>query len=542
MAQTRTITITNFAGRLTRIINGDLNSGFAKFRTSYGYDPISKPMNLTWLGTSTGIDGTSDLILDGKVRYMGEVNPVAYLIGSSGKMYKVDINTSSNAQANSVIAIHSVTSGGTTFLKGASMEFFGNEQKIYVSSDTKINSINFDGSADATVGNVSNYAANVYRPLKNFLGKLYFGNGTTIAAVDASGTINSSVVGISSTVSVYSNLIPTLPNSLRIHDIEVTPKNDYLLMSASEIDYVNVSSATTPQLSYTVPANGKIFYWNGVDAGVTAATTVPANHIAALKTYLDKNLFFSQDTLGTAIGNENQKMVSLPNNRNPLPNAIGVNGNFLYWSCPEKEIFDDGTSRIINSIYYFGSLDGETPSGLYRVLRETAFLANGRVYNAPFNRVVELNSDDSNLSKSSVYTAGIGTHYYSNHGISASASVMNLRYFNFPYKGSGQTQGGVYETQTQLFSKRVGISQIRVYVEPPVANNSFQLDIIGANGSPISNGTFTYTYGDPVSQDERINFNPNVQTLFSFGIRLTNTGTANMTIKKVEIDIAEGGK
>ena len=54
-----TIEITNFQGRLTRILNGELNSGFAKFTTSFGYDPFSKPMNLTWAevaGLSTNVE------------------------------------------------------------------------------------------------------------------------------------------------------------------------------------------------------------------------------------------------------------------------------------------------------------------------------------------------------------------------------------------------------------------------------------------------------------------------------------------------------
>ena len=52
---TQTIVITNFGGRLTRILNGDMNFRFAKFATSWGYDPFSKPMNLTWLPTPNDI-------------------------------------------------------------------------------------------------------------------------------------------------------------------------------------------------------------------------------------------------------------------------------------------------------------------------------------------------------------------------------------------------------------------------------------------------------------------------------------------------------
>jgi hypothetical protein len=100
----------------------------------------------------------------------------------------------------------------------------------------------------------------------------------------------------------------------------------------------------------------------------------------------------------------------------------------------------------------------------------------------------------------------------------------------------------VYETQTQLFSKRVALSQIRVYCEPVVAGNAFQLDVIDVDGNPVQNGTFTYTYGDPADKNERINFNPGNKTMYGLGIRVTNTGSTNMTIKKIEIDYSEEGK
>jgi hypothetical protein len=157
--------------------------------------------------------------------------------------------------------------------------------------------------------------------------------------------------------------------------------------------------------------------------------------------------------------------------------------------------------------------------------------------------------DDINTSQSSIRSTAFGTHYFSYHGIgSAAASVYGLEYLNIPATGTGTPQGGVYETQTQLFSKRINVPQIRVYCEPAVSGNSFQLDLIGSDGNVLNNGTFTYTFGDitdPQSGStavERINFNCNPKTQYALGLRLTNIGSTNMTIKKVEVDYNEEGK
>lgn len=553
---TETITITNFQGRLTRILNGELNSGFAKFSTSFGYDPFTKPMNLTWLEQPADISGVTDLVLAGKTRFLGESNPSAYLIGSTGNLYKIQINSNTSAAIHSVIGISSVKSGNPTYLKGADLDFFGSNEKIYVSSDSQVNSINFDGSADSVIGNVANYAANVFRPLKKFIGALAFGNGPTIGIIDATGTVTSSVVGVSSTVgNIYSQLIPPLPSSTRVKDIDVSPDNNYLYIAASEVDYENISVATTPNLLNTVPAESKLFYWNGSDATVTAATTIPTNLLSALQTYLQRNYFFTSDSFGAALNTETEKILTLYNNKAPLPNATGVNGNFIFWSAPERlpTSVTDSTPALFATMFYFGSLDQENPPGLYRVLHKiSGGLFRGNVVEMPFNMLASVHYSDANNAQSSVITAGIGTHYYSTHEVSANTtntgSVFGFKRFSIPASGTGEPQFGVYETQTQLFSKRISIKQIRVYTEPTATGNGFSLDLIGSDGNIITNGSFSYSYAagsDLTSLKgplQRINFNPNTVTTYSLGIRISNTGSTNMTIKKVEIDWSYSGK
>lgn len=552
----QTITITNFSGRLTRFLNGDLNSGFAKFTNSFGYDPFSKPMNLTWLERPQDIAGPiTDLPLAGKVRFIGETNPTAYVLGSSSKIYRIQISSNTNSSVHSVTGVFSVLAGSPTYVKGGAIEFFGStgaSGQIYIGSDSQVNRINFDGSGDTAVGNAANYMVNVFRPFKKFIGKLIFGNGITIGAIDSTGTVTSPVLNISATVgSIYSELNPPPPIDSRIRDLEVSPDNNYLLMASSDIDYESISNGATPNQLNTVPAESRILYWNGSDQAITAATTLSTNLLNALQTYLQKNHFFTSDSFGAGINNEDQKLFTLINNKPPFPNATGVNGNFIFWSSPERRLVGENV-RNVSVMYYFGSLDAENPPGLWRMFLETSSLFVGNVVEMPLNILTAVQYSDLNSGQSSVITAGVGTHYYSvreitNNGIQNS-SLLSLKRFHVPPRGGDSVANGVYETQTQFFSKRIGISQIRVYTEPTIAGNAFQLDMIGSDGNIINNGTFTYSFGNPIDSStgssslERINFNPDAKTLYSLGIRITNTGTTNMTIKKIEIDYTEEGK
>src|SRR3990167_11522603 len=104
----KTIPITNFGGRLTRILNGDLNSGFAKFAPSFGYDPFIKPMNLTWLETPTSIAGIVSLPQAGKVTADSTQGPNVHVIDQLGNWYQIRSANLANSNLNSVIGIASV--------------------------------------------------------------------------------------------------------------------------------------------------------------------------------------------------------------------------------------------------------------------------------------------------------------------------------------------------------------------------------------------------------------------------------------------------
>lgn len=544
-----TIVITNFSGRLTRIINGDLNSGFAKFKTSYGYDPFSKPLNLTWGSSPTSIvSGISDTWLAAKTRFeSAATTQYVYAVGSTGKIYKMQPNTLNNPNLNSVIGIGSVAVGSPSFNYGASIEFFGNPPRVYVGADSQINSfpvssISAGFAGEAVVGNKATYTVRG-RTLKQFQGKLAFGNGPTFGLIDSSNTIVSSVRGVSigsENKNTYSEIDPALGGENYVRDIDVTPDYNYLLLTASTTSPEDLLTIASDRQT-AAGGDGNLFQWNGTDGTVTTGTAVPSQTLTALQTYLQRNIFFGNDAFGLTVSDGVQKILGLPSNKSPLPYATGVNGNFTHWASIETDI---DNNKMYGSLYYFGQLDQENPHGLYRLLRFETTLTNGYVYQVPVNILVNNNYDTINNAITAVQSLGYGKHLISAIELTGGSGTLNHRLYNFVVSpDDGLTpQLGVYETQTQLFSKRIDVKQIRVYTEPVASGNGFKLEMIGSGGAVLTNGTYTYTHGDPVDANERINFNPNATTGYALGIRITNTGTTNMVIKKVEVDFDYSGK
>lgn len=540
-----TITITNFSGRLTRLLNGDMNSGFAKFTQSWGYDPFNKPLNLTWLDKPVDITGPiSNLPSSGKTtQNSGITNAQAFIYDQGKKLYAMQSNSITNPNVDSVVGIGSIAAGLGSLSFPTSMEFYGNTLQVYIGTENGINKANFDGSSDVFVGSATRYWPNTYRPLKQFAGFLRFGNGKTIGTVDNTGTVSSPVASVAGSANMYSDLNPPLPRETLVQDLDNSIDGNYLLITGANQQQTERIDTFGNDVNKALATESALFKWNGTDGGVTTLTSLPSYFASSLQTYLGYNLFFADDNFGSSINDETQRVLTLPNNKAPLFNATCTNGNFLTWWCPEVV----GSTRYA-SLYYYGSLDQENPVGLYRVARWATTQAGGQIFQAPLNFIVGYKTQS--LSTTGLPTViGYGKHYLGVNSATTGSAYQNflLRFLTTP-TGSGTPQLGVYETQTQLFSKRVGVSQIRVYTEPTVAGNGFQIDLVGSDGAVINNGTFNYSFvaGSDETQVqgslERINFNPEMKTVYSLGVRITNTGTTNMTIKKIEVDYTEQGK
>lgn len=534
-----TITITNFTGRLTRVLNGDLNSGFAKFATSWGYDPFSKPGNLTWLNQPSSVGGgiIKDAVLSGQVVSSviggGNVQRTdVYAVGHNAYLYQIDpVNSDvANSPLSDVASVlGNITSVAGTFFYGGDLDYYNN--KLFITSDSAITSANLDGSSITNVGSVT---GGLYHPEVQFLGALYIGNGNNLMKVDTSGILTANI------------LSPALPTGLYINDLDITPDGINMIITASYAYPAKVIGGNPTQNSNPFASASYQFLWNGTDAGITAYQTLPFFPSPTLATFSDKKYYFMNDAFGTALFEGNQKLLTLPNNITPVPNAATGNGTFLTWMSPEMDNpnADVAPSSVYGSLYYFGQLDAQSEVGLFRLLRKPPVTEGDTIPAVPLNMMV------NNYSYAFYRPVGWGKHYFSTYeyNLNTSSSVFGFYRFVLP-PATGQTPAmGVYETQTQLFSKRVNISQIRVYTEPTGANNGFRLDVIGSDGNIITNGTFNYSYvagtNDLELQGpmERINFNPAMGEIYSFGLRITNTGTTNMTIRKIEVDWAPQGK
>lgn len=528
----QTIVIDNFNGRLTRVLNGDLNSGFAKFSSSFGYDPFSKPLNLTWLYQPDDIASSTitDAVLASKTVSPSGDEEQVYAIGNAGRLYKVDPTNSGSTNTPLYDTPSLIGTVGGTFNYGADIDYYNS--RLQITNDAQLNSTTLAGSVTAT----QSVAGSLYHPLIQFQGSLYVGNGNNLMEVNSTGLIVNGA-----------KLSPALPTGMFIRDLDVTPDGVYMIITASYVYPDNIGNPTSGGRVQAYATESYKFYWNGTDTGVTSYEALPSFPANALNTFLDRQFLFVQDAFGMGIYEGNKKLLTLPNNLTPMPNGAAPNGTFLTWVSPEGTgAVNSGTTNYANtfaSLYYYGQLDSENPAGLWRLMRQAPSASNV-TYRTPVNQMV------NSFSLNRQFVSGWGKHYISVWEYNSGAVSSTYHFYRFLLPPTANTNPilGVYETQTQLFSKRIDVKQIRVYTEPTAANNGFQLDMIGADGNVLSNGTFTYTFAAGSDETkllgalERINFNPTAVPGYSLGLRITNTGTANMTIKKIEVDWEEQGK
>lgn len=530
----KTISITNFGGPLTRRSDGDINSGLAKFSTSWGYDPYSKPGNLTWFEQPTSIlslAGANSIIGILRTRTVNNTGFVYSIDGRSLRETQVNNTSTNNANFDSPSLVGAMSTVPDA-RRSMGMVFYGATQKIFYGDDGTIQTINFDGSSGSTIAEAgANFTASVPRPMTTFLGKIYFGNGTNIGEIDSTEAV---VTG--------SKLSPALPAGIVVRDLDVSPDGNYLQITASKnnpLGGFQGDPTATPAMS----TDSFKYLWNGIDAGVTAVKEHSGAGFTASAVFGDKNYTLGYDSQGAAIFSGPDKVVSLPNNISPHPTAVFSNNNMLSFMNPE---FVGGELR--GSLYNYGQYDSETPPGLYRILRHESTVKTDVKF-------VHAATNVSNLlyfPSYSSYTndaAGTGKMYFTTHETSADANADSRsilwRFFTVP-TGTSSVVSGVYETQTQLFPKRVNVKEVRLYTDPLIGGNAFTIDLIGSGGSVLSGGSQNFTVGTNVTAlDDLVRYNPAHEPTYALGVRITNasvTGVANWTATKLEMDVVPAGK
>lgn len=529
--KSKPLVITNFGGGLTRRNVGDINSGKTKFETSWGYDPFSKPGNLTWLEQPTSIYtwGASPVgpMMAMRQRTEGSSNNV-YGIDVGDRLYEIDVNNSTNPDLDSVNTVGSLIAAN--YDRGGYLTFYGSTEKVFVTNDDNIQKINFNGTSASVIGLFTN---DVPHPLAQFLGKIYFGNSNNIGEVDSTEVVTS--VG---------KLDPALPSGLIVRDLDITPDGNYLQITASRNNVPTPYGGAQDTYSSSAADSYK-FYWNGINPSYTTLESYSGLVLASNVIQGNENYTFGYDTNGAAIFLGPTKVVSLPKVITPNPNAVFSNGNMLGFATTD---YEDSSDQFRTAIYSYGQYDEEISKGLFRLLRQGALIEDEVMAVSacvPVSNKIYAASVWGTISDNIVGTAKI---YYSTQERDTGGNTTNKLWRFFPSpRGNRSILAGIYETQTQLFSKKTAVKEVRIYTEPLVGGNDFIVDLIGSGGSVMAGGSqrFQVATGSVATGTDMVQFNPAMAPTYALGLRITNssvTGVAQWTALKAEVDIVEGGK
>lgn len=533
---TQTLVVDNFKGSMTSYQDGDINSGFSYVVNTFGNNPFVKPGNLTWCNDSTQIDSAgsviTDLIMAGKERVESGILYV-YAIGHTGRLYKIQVNdpTTFNSDYDNPVLLTTLSIESPTFTRGGFIDFFGSTERIYIGHDKGVTRVDFNGANETFVGSVGSWTQNVPRPFEQFVGKLYIGNGANIAEIDSTAT-----------VTTYTKLSPGFPTNTQVRDMDVAPNGTYLNVVVTRLPQADLTS-TTQNTTNTANSESYIFMWNGTDTGYTSYQTFPSYSLTANTMFQDYQYTFGYDQIGAAVYNPLNKLLTLQEVQSPLPNAISSSGNLLTFMSP---LHFGGFME--SDLFAYGSLDFEVGPGYWDLFGQLATGAETDIVQTPFFMPV------SNFGLGLSYNGypdniyGTSKFYFSTLETS-SAPTTKYKLYKWILNTSTSVSMGTplvdayYQTQNQMFSKKVTIKEVRVYGEPWVADNSFQIDLIGSSGSAIAGSSKTFTAGSNLTVGEDFAwYTPDCEPTYNLGVGITNKGSANHTIMKVEIDYNIGGK
>lgn len=521
---------------MTRNDTGQIDSGLAKYPTTYGADPFSSITNLTWLEAPTQIDPNglviTDLIMAARPRLESGITYV-YAIGHTGRLYKIQVNdpTTYNPNYDNPVLLTTLTIGSPTFKYGSSIQFYGATLKLFIGHDLGVTSVNFDGTGEAAVGTTdsTHWIANVPRPSVNFQGVTYWGNGNNIAAIDSTLT-----------VTTYTKLSPSFPVGTYVRDIDVSPDGNYAQIVVSEIPQTDMTS-TTQDTSALSSANSYRFLWNGTDIGYTSYESYNAYSLNSNITFGPYSYTMGYDLGGAAVYTEGSKIISLPNSLSPNFSAMFSTGNMMGFGAPET-----ASTALQGSILLYGEYDFEVPKGLYRFLRISAGTPQTDIIQMPVCTIVSNLFYGSSSAGYSGNQVGSAKLYFSTLETSAAPTTKYKLYkFTTVPTGLGTAIQGVYETQNEtsfrlfrsILKSRLRALEIRIYTMPLIANNSFKIDLIGTDGTPIAGGTQTFTVGtNCTAGDLQVKYTPQMSPTPSIGVRISNLGTKNWTCIKIEMD------
>lgn len=533
----KTLVIDNFKGSMTPYSNtSNINNGRSYWIDVFGYDPFTRPGDLTWNESPEQIDPAgaviTDLILAMKSRLESGIVYV-YAIGHTGRVYKIQVNdpTTYNPDYDNPVLLATLTSGTPTFTRGASMDFFGSTERIYISHDKGVTRIDFNGSNETVVGVEASWTQNVPKPLQQFLGKLYVGNGTNIAEIDSTATVAS-----------YAKLTPAFPIGSQVRDIKLSREGNYINIVSTRAALPDITSIAA-DTSLLVPTDSYVFKWNGIDTGYTSLITYPSVILTSNVLFGDSEYTMGYDSYSQAVYSPIRKLLtSLPQvvADSPGPNAVVSTGNLLMW-VSNLNIFGVSSAMFL----MFGSLsDYDIEPGFWSMNTATALSPQTDVVRVPAMSVVSNIAATPSGNGYADNLSGTPKLYYSTIEASSAPSTAYrfFKWYMYP-TGLGTPLEGIFQTQNQIFSKKVAIKEIRVYGDPWVANNEFTVSLVGSGDVVLPNSSQTFTAGTNLTVGEDFAwYNPSCPPTYSMALRIANSGTSNFVINKVEIDYTQAGK
>lgn len=539
MQELETLTITEFGGPLTRRMDGPINSGKAKYDTSWGYDPYSKPGNLTWLEQPTSIltIGTGAIVATDNY-YSGQSNFLR-IVDSNSSLYSLTVSNGSNPELDTSSVIGAIPGANTYTTSGAITRFGATTERLFVGGDSAIGRCDIDGANPSIVAdvNTSNFNTNRPRPMAQFLGKIYFGNGNNIGEIDSTNTCTTTT-----------KLSPGFPYNTYVQDLDVTPDGNYLVLTVND---TLLGSSGFDGNDSTITENrigtSRKLYWNGSNTGFTAQEQYGGLSIFSNVNYGDKDYAIGYDLGGAAIFKGTNKELSLPKVIAPYPSAAFSTSNMLSFVSPEFDPFD---SKMKTSFFQYGQYDSETPDGLFRLLKYPAQIRND-VKSVPTALNVDALIYASSIVGATNHIGGTSKVYFSTVESNAQAPAQligKLYKFSLNPIGARSVLAGVYETQNQLFSKKIAVKEVRLYTDPLSPSVDFNIDLIGSGGSIMSGGSHNFTTigaSSVATGTDVLKYNPACAPTYSLGVRISNasvTGTNNWTATKLELDIVPAGK
>lgn len=530
-----TLVIDNFRGAFTEFADGDINSGLTNTLTSFGYDSFKKPGNLTWSEDPVQIDSAgsviTDLIMAGKERVENGITYV-YCIGHTGRLYKIQVNNPAtfDPDYDNPVLLATLATNSPTFTRGGFIDFYGATEKIYIGHDKGVTSINFDGSGEAFVGVLGSWTQNVPRALKQFQGVLCVGNGENIAAIDTTAT-----------VTTYAKINPAFPKGMQLRDMDVSVDGNYMQFVVSSLAQADITTGTQ-DTSIISNLGSFIFYWNGIDQAITASTNFPLTNLTSNIVFGNSQYVFGYDLRGPMFYNPVSRISSAgagaPFGEAAFPNALFSDGEMFSFATT---LYFDGAVELSHCVY--GNFDSFVGSGYWSPMGMTATGTETDIVHVPYFQSISnyAQGSSSNGYASNIY--GTSTIYFSTLETSSAPTTK----YKF-YKWSATTNDlgtassyNYYQTQAQIFSKKITIKEVRVYGDPWVANNEFSIDLMGSGDNVLH--TETLTAGSNLTiGDDFYWYNPVVAPTYKLSVGIMNIGSANNTIDKIEIDYATGGK